>query len=63
MCDCDFANMNFFILLLQNFVLINFMKLREIENAFKISFPVRLLLVMKTFDFRFMVATHPILLR
>ena len=63
MCDCNFANMSFFILLPQNFVLFNSMRLREIEYAFKISFSVRLLLVMKTFDFRLMVATHPILLR
>ena len=63
MCDCNFANMSFFILLPQNFVLFNFMRLREIEYAFKISFPVRLLLVMQTFDFRLMVAMHPILLR
>ena len=64
MCDCGSASMSYFILLPQNFALFNFMKLLEIEYAIlRISFPVKLLFVMRTFDFKLIDARYPILLR
>ena len=53
-----------FILLSQKFVLFNLMRLLEIEYVFlNILFPVRLLLITRTFDLRLMDTRHPILLR
>ena len=64
MRDCGFASMNLFILLPRKLALSNFMRLLEIEYASSnISFPVRLLLAMRTFDFRLMDMRHLILLR
>ena len=52
MRDCDFASMNLFISLPRKLALSIFMRLLKIEYASSnISFPVRLLLAMRTFDY------------